>query len=148
MPSFTSLKASRALSTAMTISQTASKPRPPPIAVPLTRATTGQGKVLIVSKRSARRSASSRFCSCVNVAEAFIIFRSAPALNEGPSPVNMTACSRVSVLSSVKAACRSWISCALNALCTSGRRMVIVAILSWWLRSIVMCVYAGIIPLL
>ena len=57
IPSFTSLKARRALSTAITISLTASRPRPPPIAAPLTRATTGAGKALMRSKVEASRSA-------------------------------------------------------------------------------------------
>ena len=130
MPSFTSLKARRALSAAMTMSQTAIKPTPPPIAVPLTRATTGQGKLLMVSKRSARRSESVKFCSCVNVADAFIILRSAPALNDGPSPVRTTAWSFSSEDKSLKAACRSWMSRVLKALCTSARRIVTVATLS------------------
>src|SRR6266702_6812915 len=142
MPSLTSLKARRALSAAMTISQTEIKPAPPPIAVPLTRATTGQGKLLIVSKRSASRKASVKFCSWVKVVDSFIILRSAPALKDGPAPVNTTAWSFSSGARSVKAICRSWISCPLKALCTSGRCIVMVAILSWKLRSTVMCVYA------
>ena len=141
MPSFTSLKARRAFSAAITISQTEIKPAPPPIAVPLTRATTGHGKPLMVSKRSASRRASLKFCSWLYVADSFIMLTSAPALNDGPSPVNTTACSFSSGTKSVNAACKSWISCPLKALCTSGRHIVIVATLSWWLRSTVMCGY-------
>src|SRR6266704_2601355 len=142
MPSLTSLKARRALSAAITMSQTEIKPAPPPIAVPLTRATTGQGKLLMVSKRSASRKASVKFCSWVKVADSFIILRSAPALKDGPAPVNTTAWSFSSGARWVKAICRSWISCPLKALCTSGRCIVMVAILSWKLRSTAMCVYA------
>src|SRR5579875_3527103 len=115
IPSLTSLKAKRALSAAIAISHTAINPTPPPIAVPLTRATTGQGQLLIVSSRSARRSASSRFCSSVKVIASFIALMSAPALKEGPSPVSTMACSRSSAPSSVNAVIRSCRTTALKA---------------------------------
>src|SRR5579883_2263903 len=135
MPSFTSLKARRADSAAITISHTASRPSPPPIAVPFTRATTGAGKRSIESKTSANCPASHLLRSSVAWIAACIIGKSAPALNDLPAPVRITPASCSSRASSAKAAFKSESNCELSALCTSGRFIVSVAMRPLWLCS-------------
>src|SRR5205085_9126999 len=91
IPSFTSLNAKTAAGSATATSQQATSPQPPPSACPCTRATTGAGQPSIASSIARSCSASATFSSYDRSAEERIHSTSAPAENDGPSPVSSTA---------------------------------------------------------
>jgi len=80
-----------------------------------------------VRSMPASRIASAKFSASLASPAAFIQLRSAPAEKLFPRPASTTARTVASASSSRHAAVRSAISCALKALCTSGRFIQIVA---------------------
>jgi len=117
---------------AMTRSDTAHRPMPPPRASPCTRAITGAGHVSIASNISAMAMASCSFASVSRCSAARIHDTSAPAQNDGPSPARTTPRSRGagSRASAANVDRSSAIVDASNALCASGRVSVTRAIAS------------------
>ena len=117
----TSLSANVVSSAAMTMSQTAARPTPPPSAAPCTRAMTGIGSVSSLSSIRTTSSASRRFSRCVYAIAFDIQPMSAPAQNVLPLPASTIARSAGSSAASVAAALRAAMSSSSNALRTSGR---------------------------
>ena len=79
-----------ACSDAIAMSDAATSPAPPPNAFPCTRATTGFGHSAIARQSAAAAAASRRFSSSLKPAARRIQSRSAPALNDFPSPASTT----------------------------------------------------------
>ena len=119
IPSLTSLKANCASGSATTMSQQATSPHPPPSACPCTSATTGAAQPSIASSIVRSRSASATFSSKPRSTDERIHSTSAPAENDGPSPVSSTA--RTSEPIPANAPVSSSISAASNAFRRSGR---------------------------
>mmetsp|Transcript_43892 Transcript_43892/g.85863 ORF Transcript_43892/g.85863 Transcript_43892/m.85863 type:complete len:253 (+) Transcript_43892:156-914(+) len=86
----TSVKPMTAESTQRAMSQADTRPAPPPKAAPFTRATVGTLQNLIAATISKSLRASSLFSSSEYCAILAIQLISAPAENEGPSPVRTT----------------------------------------------------------
>ena len=127
MPNLTSEVANSARSAATQMSQAEARPIPPPSAAPCTLAIVGLLISASVRSMPARRIASAKFSSSPASPAAFIQFRSAPAEKLLPRPPSTTTRTSGSPSSWRHAAVRSPISCALKALCTSGRFIQIVA---------------------
>ena len=126
IPSRVSVNPKRVPDSAITTSDTAHRPIPPPRAAPWTRAMTGTGQVSIVSNMSAIAMASCSLPSASSAIAARIQARSAPAQNDWPSPVRTTArsCVGPSRASAANIVRNSPMSMASNALWTSGRASV------------------------
>ena len=127
IPNLTSEVANTALSPAMQMSQALASPMPPPSAAPCTRAIVGFFISARVRSMPASFIASAKFSASLASPAAFIQLRSAPAEKLFPRPASTTARTASSASSSMQAVVRSAISCALKALCTSGRFIQIVA---------------------
>ena len=95
MPSRVSVKPKRVPDSAITRSDTAHSPMPPPSAAPWTLAMTGTGHVSIASNMSAIAIASCSLPSTSSSIAARIHAMSAPAQNDGPAPARTTARSSV-----------------------------------------------------
>ena len=121
IPRRTSENENRVPSSATATSAAATSPAPPPIAAPRTFATTGFGSSSTDRYISARRLASSRFSSYEKPAVSRMYPMSAPAQNDGPSPVRTTTRTFSSSASSPKQRVISAISAAFNAFRASGR---------------------------
>src|SRR6476659_7057511 len=104
------------------MSDTETRPTPPPSACPWTEATTGAGHPSIASSMRLSAVASATFASRSRSADARIHSTSAPAQKLGPSPDSTTA---RAVPTSTNASESSAISAASNALRDAGRASVI-----------------------
>src|SRR4051794_9652737 len=126
IPSRVSVKPNRAPDSAITMSDTAHSPIPPPSAAPWTRAIRGTGQVSSASNMSAIAIASCSLPSVSSANAARIQSMSAPAQNDAPSPARTTArsCVGPSRASAANVVRRVAISVASNALWTSGRASV------------------------
>src|SRR5688572_504271 len=125
MPRRTSEKAKVASRDATAMSATATRPAPPPIACPWTRASSGIGRASRAPNISASARESVTFSSSVRSAVERIQATSAPAQNASPSARRTTQ--RAERSTAVAASVSSAMSCASKAFFTAGRASVIQA---------------------
>ncbi|MCY1222755.1 hypothetical protein D9M72_348590 [compost metagenome] len=121
MPSRVSLSANFARLSATTKSAQQTRPKPPPIAAPLTSATRGWGSAYTVASMSATALARSHFCACEAARVSFIHAMSPPAQKWLPAPLSTTTRVSESLAASLKAREMARIIWASNAFLASGR---------------------------